>query len=64
MGDEGVVAEGVSSNHHDFIAWAVIRSVSTRSVKDYQMKFIELISPLDGVTDEVALGKFISGPYM
>lgn len=39
--------------------WMDLRQ--TGSVEEYRRKFIELIAPLEGITEEVALGKFISG---
>lgn len=39
--------------------WLDLRQIG--SMEDYRRKFIELIAPLEGVSDKVALGKFISG---
>ena len=39
--------------------WSALRQTDT--TEEYVRKFIELSAPLDGVTEQVALGKFIDG---
>lgn len=39
--------------------WSALRQTDT--TEEYVRKFIELSAPLDGITEQVALGNFIDG---